>query len=178
MTITALPPKTATEWHSPASRPEEVAALIASVDRYNPNNIALLEDYLSTQIQSGQPDLFANLAILKLYQFNPTMANSKIVIDILLLSLTSEEKTVDAPDFNLALSLAMDRPPAPLVGYVQDSEDSQDEVAEVAEYLKRCRDLLRECRFRDFWKVWKEDSSEGAKREFEWWPRLFIATHY
>lgn len=36
------------------------------LDRYNPHNVALLEEYLDTQIRDGQHDLFANLAILKL----------------------------------------------------------------------------------------------------------------
>jgi len=48
-------------------RSEAIDALIKSVDRYNPSNVAVLEDYLvDEQIAKDEYDLFANLAILKL----------------------------------------------------------------------------------------------------------------
>ena len=36
-------------------------------DRYNPQNISVLEDYLYHQIRHREYDAFANLAVLKLY---------------------------------------------------------------------------------------------------------------
>lgn len=132
-------------------------------DRYNPNNVGLLEDYLETQKSTGNHDLLPNLAILKLYQFNQHLAKADVVIDVLLLALLSPASTVDAPDFELACSLALDRPPSALLQYVQDSEDGSDEVAEVMPYLTRLRSCLRQCQFREFWAAWKDvDSDKGA----------------
>lgn len=134
-----------------------------SPDRYNPHNVGLLEDYLETQKSAGTHDLLPNLATLKLYQFNPHLAKAHVVIDVLLLALLSPASTVDAPDFELACSLALDRPPSSLVRYVQDSEDGSDEVAEVVPYLTRLRACLRQCRFRDFWAAWKDEEDKGAQ---------------
>jgi hypothetical protein len=40
--------------------------------RYNPENIKTLEHYVELQAREKGYDLEANLALLKLYQFNPT----------------------------------------------------------------------------------------------------------
>ena len=50
----------------PPSRPEIIQSLIDGVDRYNPDNVSILEEYLATQLQNEEYDLMANLAILKL----------------------------------------------------------------------------------------------------------------
>jgi len=50
----------------PPSRPEIIQSLIDGVDRYNPDNISILEEYLGAQLQNEEYDLMANLAILKL----------------------------------------------------------------------------------------------------------------
>jgi hypothetical protein len=76
------------------------------------------------------------------------MTNQHVVVDILLLALTSAP-TIDSQDFNLALALALDRPPASILqANRDDDEDEEDEVALVVPYLKKCWSLLRECRFR------------------------------
>jgi translation initiation factor 3 subunit K len=36
------------------------------VDRYNPGNLPMMEDYLREQMEQGEQDLLANLAVLKL----------------------------------------------------------------------------------------------------------------
>lgn len=56
----------ASQWVSPASRPEHIEQLISGVDRYNPQNLDVLHDYLAQQLDDGSYDLLANLAILKL----------------------------------------------------------------------------------------------------------------
>lgn len=145
-------------------------------DRYNPHNVSLLEEYLDVQIKDGQHDLFANLAILKLYQFNPTMVQPKVVIDILLLSLISPT-TLDSPDFSLAQSLALDRPSQAMLKQqnYDDEEDAAshvDEIDLVLPFLRKAWKLLKECRFKEFWSVWKSEEGEGAERE------LSITTRY
>ncbi|CAG8557607.1 9130_t:CDS:2 [Ambispora leptoticha] len=85
----------------PASRPEIIQSLIDGVDRYNPDNVSILEEYLTTQLQNEEYDLMANLAILKLYQFNPHLVNEQVIINILVKALTA----IPNPDFNLCLYL-------------------------------------------------------------------------
>jgi translation initiation factor 3 subunit K len=128
-----------------------------------------LEEYLDVQIKDGQHDCFANLAILKLYQFNPNMSNVKVVIDILILALVSAP-TTDSPDFSLAQSLALDRPSqAMLKQQNYDDEDDAaghvDEIDLVMPFLQKAWGLLKECKFREFWSTWNTDKSEGAEGE-------------
>ena len=54
---------------APVQRPENIATLINGVERYNPENIDVLVAYLDKQCETGEYDLEANLAILKLYEF-------------------------------------------------------------------------------------------------------------
>lgn len=80
---TPVPPKNLKEWHSPSSRTEVINELINGVgeyslycagsgwpltptDRYNPSNLSFMEDYLQNQVATGEYDLLANIAILKL----------------------------------------------------------------------------------------------------------------
>ena len=74
---------TASSWITPPTRPELIENLVSGVgqpflhflflvelnsgaDRYNPNNVSILEDYLYHQIRNEEYDCLANLAILKL----------------------------------------------------------------------------------------------------------------
>lgn len=87
----AAPVKTLQEWHSPSSRTEVIHELIHGVggwnhsadlekkiradgvDRYNPTNLSYMEEYLQSQVQSGEYDLLAYLAILKLCAFHTSI---------------------------------------------------------------------------------------------------------
>jgi hypothetical protein len=51
----------------PTSRPANITTLIESVDRYNPESLQALEEYLAQQCADGTFDCLADLAILKLY---------------------------------------------------------------------------------------------------------------
>lgn len=57
--------------------------------RYNPENLQTLESYVDYQSRENTYDLEANLAVLKLYQFNPHRYNSNITCQILLKALTN-----------------------------------------------------------------------------------------
>lgn len=53
--------------YKPASRPAQIDSLISGVDRYNPHNLPLLQDYLDAQLKDEYEwDCMAALAILKL----------------------------------------------------------------------------------------------------------------
>ncbi|NWV72252.1 EIF3K factor, partial [Malurus elegans] len=65
--------------------------------RYNPENLATLERYVETQAKENAYDLEANLAVLKLYQFNPAFFQTGVTAQILLKALTNLPHT----DFTL-----------------------------------------------------------------------------
>jgi translation initiation factor 3 subunit K len=50
----------------PKCRPQPITDLIESVNRYNPESLEVLEDYLALQCSEGTFDCLADLAILKL----------------------------------------------------------------------------------------------------------------
>lgn len=71
--------------------------------RYNPDHLKTLEAYVEDQAKNNTYDLEANLAVLKLYQFNPHMLNFDITYTILLKSLTNLPHT----DFVMAKCLLL-----------------------------------------------------------------------
>ncbi|CAG8508795.1 10030_t:CDS:2 [Cetraspora pellucida] len=136
----------------PASRPEIIQSLIDGVDRYNPDNVSILEEYLGTQLQTEDYDLMANLAILKLlvfkrsilasinqYQFNPHLVNEQVINNILVKSLTA----IPNPDFNLCLYL------------LHENALAEENVTKLIELQQ----LLEECKYQEFWKVYESDES-------------------
>lgn len=60
---------------------------------YNPNSRPMLEDYVQYQIDNRFYDFDANMALLKMYQFDPTHFNGDCVANILLLALTNLPKS-------------------------------------------------------------------------------------
>ncbi|BFZ07052.1 hypothetical protein BsWGS_10091 [Bradybaena similaris] len=66
-----------------------VASLLKGIDRYNPENLQTLERYVDMQAKDNTYDLEANLAVLKLYQFNPNMYQTGVTAMILLKALTN-----------------------------------------------------------------------------------------
>ncbi|GAA5879958.1 hypothetical protein JCM8547_008600 [Rhodosporidiobolus lusitaniae] len=165
---------------APAGRPEHITALVAGVDRYNPSNVHLLEDYLQQQLATDQYDILANLALLKLYQFNPAILSPSAALSVLFLTLAHAPFS---PDFSLAWSLLGDSfvtgaaLPPPLPTSDDDSEDDDDEGApassrspaqpngekETAERLFALSKLLQARKFRDFWALLREGAKEGSK---------------
>ncbi|KAI9631948.1 armadillo-type protein [Dioszegia hungarica] len=149
----AAPVKSLNEWHSPSSRTEVIHELIHGVDRYNPTNLSYMEEYLQAQVQSGEYDLLAYLAVLKLYQFNPHMSNPDIITHILLKALSH---TVHGPDFTLCLHLL--REPAAILSDI-DSDDQS--LVVVLPFLQKLHQLSRTCQFTQFWSELNGES-EGA----------------
>ncbi|KAI6031869.1 ARM repeat-containing protein [Pisolithus microcarpus] len=127
------------EWLTPSTRTE----LIENLDRYNPSNVGILEDYLYHQIRSEEYDCLANLAILKLYQFNSDLYNPDVVVNILLKALTAEP----FPDFDLCTSLLDDR----LI---------------LLPILTNLYNLLHQCRFPAFWTFYHSDELESLRENY------------
>ncbi|KDE07477.1 hypothetical protein MVLG_02341 [Microbotryum lychnidis-dioicae p1A1 Lamole] len=155
----------------PPSRPSHIATLINGVDRYNPSNCHLLEEYVQQQLSNSSYDLLSNLALLKLYQFNPSLLSPSATLSILFLCLV--HRPFD-PDFSLAWSLLGDSfvvgaslPPAPL-----DSDDEEDELPkaaapqgerEAAYRFKLLSQYLQARRFKLFWSSIGGNLTEGDK---------------
>ncbi|WWD18418.1 eukaryotic translation initiation factor 3 subunit K [Kwoniella shandongensis] len=146
----AVPTKSLAQWHSPETRAEVIHELIHGVDRYNPTNLPLMEEYLASQVKEGHYDLLANLAILKLYQFNPQHSNPDVIINILLKSLAA---TVHGPDFNLSLGVLRE----PLA-ILHDIESDDESLVVVMPYLQNLHELSRTCQFTKFWAEFNGDS--------------------
>ncbi|KAJ2918944.1 hypothetical protein MD484_g1377, partial [Candolleomyces efflorescens] len=145
----------ASTWINPSTRTATIDDLVNGVDRYNPNNSGILEDYLYHQIRSEEYDCLANLAILKLYQFNPDLYNPDIVINILIKALAASP----LPDFNLCISLLDERTsPSQL--------DEPDPLPSTLPLLKQLQNLLYRCRFPAFWKTYLSEEFESLRDNY------------
>uniref|UniRef100_T1IQP2 Eukaryotic translation initiation factor 3 subunit K n=1 Tax=Strigamia maritima TaxID=126957 RepID=T1IQP2_STRMM len=113
-----------------------VASMLKGIDRYNPENLATLEKYVEVQARENTYDLEANLAVLKLYQFNPSFYQMNVVNQILLKALTNLPHT----DFVLCKCL---------IDQVHLEDESIQKVMSLA-------NLLEVCRFKDFWTTIQE----------------------
>uniref|UniRef100_A0A6G1SEP9 Eukaryotic translation initiation factor 3 subunit K n=1 Tax=Aceria tosichella TaxID=561515 RepID=A0A6G1SEP9_9ACAR len=110
---------------------EDIANKLKGIERYNPLHIDILTEYLDAQCKKNEYDLGANQAILKLYQFNPTLFRSEIVEKILLKALTN----LPHPDFILCELL------------IDSSKLGQGNIQDIIEMHKR----LELCQFKAFW---------------------------
>jgi translation initiation factor 3 subunit K len=110
----------------------QIKQMLRGIDRYNPNNLQILEKYICDQSRDNSYDLEANLAVLKLYQFNPQMTEKSIVVKILLKALTSLPNT----DFVLCKCL------------IESSLLEEDPLNTIL----NLHQLLETCRFQEFWR--------------------------
>ncbi|KAJ6649787.1 Eukaryotic translation initiation factor 3 subunit K [Pseudolycoriella hygida] len=108
-----------------------IADILKSIERYNPDHLNILEAYVASQAKNNTYDLEANLAVLKLYQFNPNKLNYNITHLILLKALTNFPHT----DFTLCKCLLL---PAQM----------DDDTVKTIIYLA---DILESCDFALFW---------------------------
>merc|ERR1712212_1057151 len=107
-----------------------VASMLRGIERYNPENISTLERYVELQARENTYDLEANLALLKLYQFNPGTYQLPVACQILMKALTNLPHT----DFVLCKCLL-----------------GQDQMEDDIKRIMYLHDLLEMCQFRTFW---------------------------
>ena len=137
----------------------------------------MLEEYLQQQLANDSYDLLANLALLKLYQFNPTLCSVSATLSILFVSLAHAPFQ---PDFALAWSLLSDSfvtgaalPPLPPASDDDEDEPAQREAAEphgekeTAERLKALSSLLLARKFKAFWSTLREGDKSAKDSETE-----------
>ncbi|KFM76719.1 Eukaryotic translation initiation factor 3 subunit K, partial [Stegodyphus mimosarum] len=115
-----------------------VASMLKGIDRYNPENLATLEKYIEIQAIENAYDLEANLAVLKLYQFNPVRYRLPVVQLILYKALTNLPHT----DFVLCKCL------------IEQQNLEKDDIQKIV-FL---HNLLETCQFKQFWDVIKSNS--------------------
>lgn len=133
------------------------------------------------QLSTGTYDLLSNLALLKLYQFNPALLSPSSTLSILFLSLTHAPFS---PDFSLCWSLLSDSfvtgsvlPPLPLTAEEEEDLDEEEQAArmrvpapahgerETAERLDGMSKLLQARRFKAFWALLRLGGEGGDKEE-------------
>ncbi|XP_060531843.1 eukaryotic translation initiation factor 3 subunit K [Cylas formicarius] len=110
---------------------QTVGNMLKGIERYNPDNLYTLERYVEIQSRENTYDLEANLAVLKLYQFDPQIFNFDIAGQILMKALTNLPHT----DFILCKCL------------LTEQQLSQEPINQII-YLA---DLLEQCDFQLFW---------------------------
>lgn len=117
----------------PLNRTQEITQILEGIERYNPDSLNCLERYLEDQVSKQHYDLEANLALLKLYQFTPSLIQIDYVVNILLKALTALPRT----DFIMCKCLID----------FQSIPDRDSQVKQVMEL----HNLLETCQFKDFW---------------------------
>ncbi|KEI37027.1 uncharacterized protein L969DRAFT_34171, partial [Mixia osmundae IAM 14324] len=129
-------------WIRPLSRPEAIDALIAGVDRYNPSNFTLLEAYVTSQVNDRTYDPLANLAILKLVQFNPDLVPQEEPAMIYTILLKAIAHQPFGSDYGLCLALLADR---------FSTLYSTQETLDIFRSLSHFSALLNARQFQQFW---------------------------
>lgn len=136
---------------------EEVTVLLQGINRYNPENLQQLEAYVQLQTSENEYDLDANLSVLKLYQFTPSLHQTAVVVQILLKALMNLPRT----DFYLCKCLI-------------DENHMQDKSIEKVIYLA---DLMETCHFKDFWREIRHECPEVVEgvKGFEEALQIYIS---
>lgn len=133
----------------------EIKSMLQGIERYNPENIKTLEHYVDLQAREKGYDLEANLALLKLYQFNPTFYRRDVVVKILMKSLTNLPYT----DFVLCKCLL-------------NQDILEEDIIKNILYLA---DLLEMCQFKVFWQqVHEQTDLTNCVAGFEDSVRKFV----
>ncbi|EKG10573.1 Translation initiation factor 3 subunit 12 eukaryotic [Macrophomina phaseolina MS6] len=135
-------------------RPEHIDAILNGLDRYNPETTGTFQDYVMQQCETQTYDCYANLALLKLYQFNPHLARDETITNILVKSLT----VFPSPDFSLCLSLLPPHILAPLSSTSNANPAAGDPaLSEAVQKLNILNNLLGGADYAGFWATLDSD---------------------
>ncbi|KAI1339752.1 eukaryotic translation initiation factor 3 subunit K [Xylariaceae sp. FL0016] len=122
----------------PQERPDEISSIINGLERYNPEAVGNLEDYLRHQCENRYTDSNANRTLLKLYQLNPDRVKDEVITNILVKALTC----FPSPQFSLAMHLI---PPHIL------APNSRAELPEAIAKLRELNNQLQGAQYARFW---------------------------
>ncbi|KAL4879655.1 COP9 signalosome [Aspergillus karnatakaensis] len=135
------------------TRPANIDAILSGLDRYNPETTTVFQDYVVQQCEDRTFDCYSNLALLKLYQFNPHLLQPETVTNILVKALT----VFPSPAFSLCLAL--------LPAYTQPfpTTESETQAAQTSDFvesvqkLARLSTLLESAQYAQFWSTLNSD---------------------
>ncbi|PGH18679.1 eukaryotic translation initiation factor 3 subunit K [Polytolypa hystricis UAMH7299] len=137
------------------TRPSHIDVILNGLDRYNPETTAVFQDYIAQQCEDRTFDCYANLALLKLYQFNPHLLHAETVTNILAKALT----VFPSAAFSLALALL----PPYTQPFTQSSSTQQQlpmqtsDFVESVQKLARLSTLLESAQYALFWSTLNSD---------------------
>ncbi|MCJ1286195.1 hypothetical protein MMC26_005540 [Xylographa opegraphella] len=134
-------------------RPEHIDAILNGLDRYNPETTSVFQDYVAQQCEDRTYDCYANLALLKLYQFNPHLTRDETTTNILVKALT----VFPSPDFSLCLHLLPPHilnPPSSTAS-LRSAGDAP--LSEAVQKLNVLNNLLSEANYKGFWSTLDSD---------------------
>ncbi|KAI1909149.1 hypothetical protein LOZ39_004514 [Ophidiomyces ophidiicola] len=140
------------------TRPAHIDTILNGLDRYNPETTAVFQDYVVQQCEDRTFDCYANLALLKLYQFNPPLLNTETATNILAKALT----VFPSPAFSLSLALL----PAYTQPYASSSSSptatinlpmQTTDFVEAVQKLARLSTLLESAQYSTFWSTFNSD---------------------
>jgi translation initiation factor 3 subunit K len=131
----------------------KIDSLLKGSERYAPETVEVLQEYVKEQLNKGEYSLDANLALLKLYLLYPESTNMEAIEGVLLKALMA----FPATDFSLCMYLIPEKYHAEL-----------KEVTDLATQLELAK-------FKSFWKM--AEGVEKLKKATGWESsvRLFIA---
>ncbi|CRG85682.1 Eukaryotic translation initiation factor 3 subunit K [Talaromyces islandicus] len=140
----------ATAFDKSDARPAHIDAILNGLDRYNPETTTVFQDYVVQQCEDRTFDCYANLALLKLYQFNPHLLQPETTTNILAKALT----VFPSPAFSLSLALlpAHTQP----FGATSGGDNSSDFVESIQK-LARLNTLLESAQYSLFWSSFNSD---------------------
>lgn len=119
----------------PPERPEYITNIINGLERYNPEAVGALENYLQEQCEQKFCDCNANRTLLKLYQLNPDRIKDEVVTNILVKAMTQ----FPSSQFSLALHL------------INPTAVSQGELQEALTKLRALNSQLEGAEYANFW---------------------------
>ncbi|KAH7394010.1 eukaryotic translation initiation factor 3 subunit K [Phaeosphaeria sp. MPI-PUGE-AT-0046c] len=134
-------------------RPDHIQQILDGLDRYNPETTGVFQDYVMQQCESQTYDGYANLALLKLYQFNPHLSRDETVTNILVKTLT----VFPSPDFSLGLSLLPSHLLAPLNSSAHNPAAGDAPLSEAVQKLNELKNLLEGADYSTFWSTLDSD---------------------
>ncbi|KAJ5235299.1 uncharacterized protein N7469_004467 [Penicillium citrinum] len=135
------------------TRPAHIDAILNGLDRYNPETTTVFQDYVQQQCEDRTFDCYANLALLKLYQFNPHLLQPDTVTNVLAKALT----VFPSPAFSLCLALLPTHTqPFPTTSEAQAASQTSDFVESVQK-LSRLSTLLESAQYTQFWSTLNSD---------------------
>ncbi|TLD24027.1 hypothetical protein PspLS_06457 [Pyricularia sp. CBS 133598] len=126
----------------PPERPEFITNIINGLERYNPEAVGTLEQYLTTQCEERFCDCNANRTLLKLYQLNPDRIKDEVITNILVKAMT----LFPSPQFSQALHLLS---PSAL--------SQQSELSEAVSKLRALNNQLEGAQYARFWATIESD---------------------